>query len=157
MARKLGIKEAKQRAGRFCAFRERSPNELFEKLKGWGLEEKEASRVVAVLSKEGFVDEQRFANAFCNDKFQFNSWGKQKIRAHIYVHKLPETVVNHALNRIGPEAYERKLSDLAVGKWNKLAKEDLSKRKQKTVAYLAQKGFEMDLIWNAINNLEESR
>ena len=93
MARKLGIKEAKQRAGRFCAFRERSPNELFEKLQNWGLPEEDAAEVTAELSKEGFVDEQRFADAYCNDKFQFNSWGKQKIRAHIYSHKLSDCLL----------------------------------------------------------------
>ena len=155
MARKLGIKEAKQRAGRFCAFRERSPNELFEKLQSWGLPEEDAASIVAALTKEGFVDEQRFANAYCNDKFQFNSWGKQKIRAHIYSHKLSDQAVTKALDRIDPQAYENRLFDLAKSKWDKLEKEDGMKRKQKTVAYLAQKGYEMDLIWSAISKIED--
>ncbi|MEQ9466940.1 MAG: regulatory protein RecX [Ekhidna sp.] len=153
MARKLGIREAKQRAGRFCAFRERSPNELLEKLQSWGLTHEEASSLVAELSKEGFVDEQRFANAFCNDKFEFNSWGKQKIKAHIYTHKLSQGAIQEALDRIDPEKYEGRLLELAKSKWSKLEKEDSMKRKQKTVAYLAGKGFEMDLIWSAINKL----
>ncbi|WP_420576667.1 regulatory protein RecX [Ekhidna sp.] len=157
MARKLGIKEAKQRAGRFCAFRERSPNELFEKLQSWGLPEEQVAQVVAELSKEGFVDEQRFANAYCNDKFQFNSWGKQKIRAHIYPHKLSEEAITNALNRIDPKVYEGRLLELAKAKWVKLEKEEFMKRKQKTVAYLAQKGFEMDLIWSAIHKLDAER
>ncbi|WP_425389734.1 regulatory protein RecX [Ekhidna sp.] len=156
MPGRLGIKEAKQRAGRFCAFRERSPNELFEKLQSWGLPEDQASEVLSELSKEGFVDEQRFANAFCNDKFQFNSWGKQKIKAHIYSHKLPEVIVTNALNRIDPDQYENRLFELAETKWQSLEREtDRMKRKQKTVNYLANKGFEMDLIWTAINKLEE--
>jgi regulatory protein len=154
MSRKLGIKEAKQRAGKFCAFRERSPNELFEKLQSWGLTGEEASALVTELAKEGFVDEQRFANAFCNDKFEFNSWGRQKIKAHIYAHKLSSEAVQNALDRIDPEKYEQRLFGLARSKWEKLNKEELMKRKQKTIAYLANKGFEMDLIWNAINRLE---
>lgn len=154
MSRKLGIKEAKQRAGRFCAFRERSPNELFEKLQSWGLSREEASRLVTELSKDGFVDEQRFANAFCNDKFEFNSWGKQKIKAHVYVHKLSSEAVQNALHRINPEKYEQRLFELAKVKWERLEKEELLKRKQKTVAYLANKGFEQDLIWNVISRLE---
>ena len=100
MPRQLGIKEAKQRAGRFCAFRERSPNELLEKLLDWGLGEQDAEKVVAQLIKEKFVDEQRFANAFCNDKFEFNSWGKQKIKANIYSHKLSSSAIENALDRI---------------------------------------------------------
>lgn len=157
MARKLGIKEAKERAGRFCAFRERSPNELFEKLQSWGLPEEEAAEVVAELTKGGFVDEQRFANAYCNDKFQFNSWGKQKIRAHIFTHKLSDQAVTNALNRIDPEVYESRLFEIAKVKWSKLEKEELMKRKQKTVAYMAQKGYEMDLVWSAIDKLTAER
>ncbi len=155
MSRKLDIKEVKQRAGRFCAFRERSPNELFEKIQSWGIAEEDAAALLAELSKEGFVDEQRFANAFCNDKFEFNSWGKQKIKAHIYAHKLSGEVVDNALNRIDPEKYYLRLSELAKNKWEKLEKDEAFKRKQKTAAYLSGKGFEMDLIWSAISKLEE--
>ncbi|WP_462253977.1 regulatory protein RecX [Ekhidna sp.] len=111
MSRKIDIKEAKQKAGRFCAFRERSPNELFEKIQSWGIAEESAAKLVNELSKEGYVDEQRFANAFCNDKFEFNSWGRQKIKAHIYAHKLSDEAVRSALERIDPEKYfERLLS-----------------------------------------------
>lgn len=152
MSKRLGINEIKQKAGRFCAFRERSPNELFEKVQSWGISEEEASRVVAELSKEGFVDEQRFANAFCNDKFDFNSWGKIKIKAHIYAHKISEDAVQTALNRIDPEKYFSRLTELARTKWNRLDGEEGFKRKQKTAAYLSGKGFELDLIWSAINS-----
>ncbi len=153
MARKLELKEAKQRAGRFCAFRERSPHELFEKIKSWGISEEDASRLVSELSKEGYVNEQRFTNAYCNDKFEFNSWGRQKIKASLFVHRLSDQTVQHALDRIDPEKYVWRLKELASQKWKKLEKDDLVKRKQKTVAYMANKGFEMDLIWEAINQL----
>ena len=157
MPRKLDLKEAKQRAGRFCAFRERSPNELLEKLKSWGIATESALKLVADLTKEGFIDEQRFANAFCNDKFEFNSWGKQKIRAGIFNHKLSEGVVQNALDRIDPEKYENRLKELMIKKWEVLEKEDLAKRKQKTVAYMVNKGFELDLTWNYIAELEKER
>ena len=155
MSRQLDIKEAKQRAGRFCAFRERSPNELFEKIQSWGISEENASKLVAELSKEGYVDEQRFANAFCNDKFEFNSWGKQKIKALIYSHKLSESAIQNALDRIDPEKYEIRIKELAMSKWSRLEREEEFKRKQKTAAYLSGKGFELDLIWSAINSFEE--
>ncbi|MEO9482814.1 MAG: regulatory protein RecX [Ekhidna sp.] len=155
MANKLGIKEAKQKAGRFCAFKERSPSELLEKIQTWGIAEEDASQLVAELLKEGFVDEQRFANAFCNDKFEFNSWGKQKIKAHIYSHKLSETAVQTALDRIDPEKYFSRLLELAKTKWDRLEKDEDFKRKQKTLAYLVSKGFESDLIWSAINSLSK--
>lgn len=154
MPRQLGIKEAKQRAGRFCAFRERSPNELLEKLLDWGIAEKDAETLVDELTEEKFVDEQRFANAYCNDKFEFNSWGKQKIKANIYSHKLSSQAIQIALDRIDIKKYEARCFELTERKWGKLEQDEPTKRKQKTLAYLANKGYEMDLIWKCINKLE---
>ena len=153
MPRELGIKEAKQRAGRLCALRERSPNELLEKLLDWGIGEQDAETLVAELIKEKFVNEQRFANAYCNDKFEFNGWGKQKIKANIYSHKLSSSAIEIALDRIDSKKYEARLMELAQRKWEKLERDEPIKRKQKTLAYLVSKGFEMDLIWKCINKL----
>ena len=153
MAQKLSSKEALQRAGRFCALRERSPQEVLEKLLGWGLLEDDALVVVGKLQEDGYINEQRFANAFCHDKFEFNSWGKQKIRASIYPHRLPKQMIEEALNRIDEQHYESRLRSLAEKKWNALQKEALNKRKQKTASYLASKGFEPELIWRVINSL----
>ncbi len=153
MPRQLGIKEAKQRAGRFCAFRERSPNEVLEKLLDWGLGEHDAEKLINELINEKFVDEQRFANAYCNDKFEFNSWGKQKIKANIYTHKLSSSAIEMALDRIDSTKYEDRCFELTERKWEKLERDEPIKRKQKTLAYLANKGYEMDLIWKCINKL----
>ena len=155
MSRKLDIKEAKHRAGRFCAFRERSPNELLEKLKSWGISSEDASKLLTKLSDEKFVDEQRFANAYCNDKFEFNSWGKQKIKAHLTTHNLCEATIQKGLERINSKKYEQKLGDLAKKKWGKLEQEEKAKRKQKTIAYLTNKGFEWELIWQTVTVLEK--
>ncbi len=155
MARRIELAEARQRAGRFCAFKERSPKEVLNKLSSWGLEKEQADEVLEGLKRESFVDAQRFANAFCNDKFEFNSWGKLKIKASIYPHDLPASVVEAALDRIDEKKYLERLWSLAARKWSGLQGEDLAKRKRKTLAYLVNKGFESDLIWNAIHSLYE--
>ena len=154
MARRLSYKEAKERAGRFCALRERSSKELFDKVKSWGLAEDDCHTLVDELIDAGFINDQRFANAYCNDKFEFNSWGKLKIKASLFPHQLPGHLIESALERIDEGKYENRLESLAQKKWMKLEKEDELKRKQKTVSYLANKGFELDLIWKVIADLE---
>ncbi len=156
MAKALGIKEAEERAGRFCSFRERSPHEVLEKLKSWGLQEDECVKVVAHLTNLNFINEQRFANAYCHDKFEFNSWGKVKIRTGIYTHQLPSQVIQNALDRIDLEKYITRLNELAQKKWEKLQNEESLNRKRKTANYLAGKGFESDLVWKAIERLQKT-
>ena len=153
MSSPLSKKEAKERAGRFCSFRERSPQEVLEKLHSWGIAEADSHDLVAELIEMNFINEQRFANAYCNDKFEFNSWGKQKIKSGIYPHRISEKAILSALDRIDPTKYEARLFDLASKKWNRLEGEEEAKRKQKTVNFLAGKGYELDLIWNIISSL----
>ncbi|MEP1096812.1 MAG: regulatory protein RecX [Cyclobacteriaceae bacterium] len=153
MARKIELIEAKQKAGRFCAFQERSPKEVLDKLKSWGLPHEYTDQALNELINEGFVDPQRFANAYCYDKFEFNSWGKQKIRANIFLHQLDSDIIESALKRIDETRYFARVVDLASKKWSMLEGQDDAKKKQKTLAYLGNKGFESDLIWKAINQL----
>ncbi len=157
MAKQLSLKEAKQRAGRFCALRERSPYEVLQKAKSWGLSETDQEKLVSDLIALNFISEERFANAYCNDKFEFNSWGRQKIRAHIYVHRISEKIVDGALARIDQTTYKKRIHALAKKKWEKHAAEGLLKQKQKTVSYLTNKGFELDLIWQSIGLLESTK
>ena len=77
-----------------------------------------------------------------------------KIKAHIYAHKIPENILSEALERIDPQVYEMKLMELGKSKWMKLNDDDSAKRKQKTAAFLQQRGYETDLIWETINKLE---
>lgn len=153
MSKKLGITEAKQRIGRFCAFRERSPKEVEDKLKGWGLNTIEINAITQALKDQQFIDEQRFANAFCHDKFEFNSWGKIKIRSYIFAHRLPSHVVDKALDQIDDKKYLERLDYLTEKKWRSLHETDLLKRKQKTVSYLSSKGFEPELVWQSVEKL----
>ena len=150
------FKEALQRAGRFCALRERSPSEVIEKVQSWGYSTNDAEEVVAKLIEMNYINEQRFANAYCHDKFEFNSWGKQKIKAAIYQHHLPSEVIENALNRIDSERYEARLLEIAQKKWQKLKSELPTKKKQKTVNYLTGKGYEIHLIWKTIDHLEKT-
>ncbi|MEQ9402380.1 MAG: RecX family transcriptional regulator [Cyclobacteriaceae bacterium] len=70
------------------------------------------------------------------------------------IHQLDSEIIENALNVINEDKYQNRLSDLAKRKWNSLDGIEQIKRKQKTVAYLAGKGFEQDLIWRVISIIE---
>ena len=156
MARKVDLTEAYSKAGRYCAFQERSIVEVKDKLKGWGLADFQVEEVLNRLIQEGFIDEQRFANAYCHDKFEFNSWGRIKIKNSLFPHQLDSQVVDKALQRIDEDKYYDRLRSLAEKKWTSLSVDEMNK-KQKTVSYLAGKGFELDLAWEVVNILSSKQ
>jgi len=146
------LKQAKSRAAKYCAGRERSPYQVLQKLFAWELDEDNAQQVLAELIAENFIDEERFARAFCHDKFEFNQWGKIRIRQELSQHRIAENMIQIGLNSIDPAKYEEVIFKLAVKKWS-LLKDDPWIKKQKTTAFLVRKGFEMDLAIEAVRKV----
>jgi len=152
MARPLGHQEALSKAAKFCSLRERSPNEVRLKLSKWKCEEGQIQEIIAYLIDQGYIDSRRFAVAYCHDKFEFYSWGKLKIKAHIFNHKIDNQDVEFGLSQIDDGAYYEKLKKLTVNKLNQL-KEGDSLKKPKTIKYLMSKGFEYELAIEVVNEI----
>ena len=150
------LKQAKAKAAKYCAGRERAPYQVMQKLLGWELDEDDAQSILAELTQENYVNEDRFVQAYCHDKFEFNKWGKQRIRQELKLLRIPGDVIIDGLNNIDPYRYEEVLQSLASQKLSSLGSEpDTWKRKQKTIAYLIRKGFEMDLSIETVNQLAD--
>ena len=152
------VKQAKAKAAKYCSLRERAPYQVMEKLLGWDLPEEVAHQILTELIRENYVNEERFSRAYCHDKFEFNKWGKQRIRQELNRLKISEDLIEDGLNSIDPDRYWGILQALAEKKYTSLRTEnDLWKRKQKTTAYLLRKGFEMDLSIEIVNRLSDSQ
>lgn len=148
------IQQAKAKAAKYCSYKERAPQQVLDKLLGWGVPEDKAHQILADLISQKFVDEQRFCRAFCHDKFEFNQWGKRKIQVALQPYKLPGAVIEEGLNALDPERYEDIIRTLAEKKWEALRSEsDPWKRKNKVAMFLVRKGFEPDLIWEQVNRV----
>ena len=154
MSNERYLKQAKAKAAKYCSLKERAPFQVMEKLLGWDLDEDLAQEILAELTEENYVNEERFVRAYCHDKFEFNKWGKQRIRQELIRLRISDEMIQVGLNYLDPGRYEGILSDLAMKKYNALRTEqDVWKRKQKTTAYLIRKGFEMDLSIEIVNQL----
>lgn len=138
------LKQAKLKAAAYCAKGEKAPYQVMQKLLGWKLNEEEARQVLAELTDKNFINEERFSRAYCRDKLRFNQWGKQRIRQELNRLKISEKAIEEGLMHIEPGFYNNVAIKLAAKKWNSI-KGDSRSRKQKTIFYLVQKGFEMDL------------
>ncbi len=141
-------------AAKYCAFRERAPKQVIEKLLLWDFTEEQAEKILARLIEENFLSESRFARSFCHDKFEFNQWGKIKIRMELARYDLDYQITEEALEAIDPKKYRDKISILAKAKWQLIKdKGDDFVQKGKTATYLMNKGFEGDLVWKVVKEL----
>lgn len=141
-------------AAKYCAFTERAPKQVFDKLISWNFTEEQAEKIVLRLLEENFLNEERFAKAFCHDKFEFNHWGKIKIKMELGKFHLSYDILEEALKSINQEKYLLVLADLTEKKWRLLQpKGEEYLQKRKTADYMMRKGFEGELIWKVLKTL----
>ncbi len=146
--------QAMAKIARYCSTRERAPAEVEKKLFKWGLNDHQVEVIIARLTHENYLSEARFARAYCHDKFEFNNWGKIRIRFSIKKYQLSEESIDEGLSGISEERYHDTAAQLVAKKWESLNKEENNYiRKQKTIAFLVRRGFEPDLIYPLVDKL----
>ncbi|MES2731199.1 MAG: regulatory protein RecX [Bacteroidota bacterium] len=152
-AKLYDVKEAYLRASSYCAYQERSQDEVKERLREWNIRGEDAEMVIARLIEENFVNEERFAQAFAGGKFRILHWGRLKIRQELRARGLSENCIKLGMKGIEEEEYRQALYQLLEKKKTSLKDEDPLMKKQKLLRYAIGKGYENDLIWNAVEQL----
>lgn len=148
---KLTPAAAAKKIRHFCAYQERCHWEVENKLKDFGIWGESASEIIAGLIEENYLNEERFALQFAGGKFRMKHWGRTKIKQELKEKRISDFLIKKALRSIDPEDYYNALLKLTEKKWNGFPpKTHPNMMKFKTIAFLLSKGFERDLIEDAI-------
>jgi regulatory protein len=143
--------EALQKIAAFCAYQERTQKEVEQKLKSYGLDEDEAGEIIIRLSREKLLDEERYAQAYARGKHRTNGWGRRRIRLELKAKGLSEYCIKSGMKELENDEYYDKLKQLLGQRAAREKETHPLKRKMKLMAYLTQKGYESDLIQDALS------
>jgi len=58
-----------QKAAHYCGYQERTEKEVQEKLRAWGVAQKEVEHMIQALKADHFLDEERYVEAFIRSKY----------------------------------------------------------------------------------------
>lgn len=149
--------DVKESIYKYCLYQPRSHKEVKNKLYELGCTTPEVDQYLAELIEVGMLNEEKFARAIARGKFRLKHWGKNKIIQQLKQQQVSDYCIKKGLTEIDPEEYDRTLTRLANKKWEELKKErsPLAKR-HKTFRYLVQKGYEIDLVNDTINEILKS-
>ena len=139
-----------ERAQRYCTYTERCAFAVRQKMHEWGVDNDEKDYIIGELIADGFLDEGRYADAFVRGKFRMLGWGRNKIKSHLKANQVSEQNIKLAMANIDGDEYIKVLQNQLQRKWESLKGVNTLQKKQKVVSYLAQKGFEIDLILDEI-------
>ena len=149
-------KEALVKAAAYCAYQERNQQEVRTKLFSYGLDPDEVDELIIQLSAEKLLDEERYAKAYVRGKYSLKRWGRRKIMQGLKASRISDYCIKQGLKEIDPEVYEENLYYL-LEKKNRTEKErNPMLRNQKLSYYLMSKGYENDLVQDAIRRLVDS-
>ena len=145
------MKLAKVKAGNYCAYQERTHQEVRDKLYELGLYSDEVEQVLTELISENYINEERFARTFASGKFRLKHWGRRKIMYELKHRNISSYCIDKALKEITDEEYKRVVMLLIDRKFNQTSGEEFIV-KNKIARYLIGKGFETELVWSILNN-----
>jgi regulatory protein len=147
------VKVAFEKAAKFCAYQERNQQEVRKKLNSFHLTELEVETVISELIEQNFLNEERYAKAYARGKFNQKHWGKLKITQGLKAAEISEYCIRKGLAEIDEQDYLHTLENLAEKNQYRYAGPTTFVVKGKLVQYLQSRGFESDLIWDTVNNL----
>jgi len=155
MADNILFKTVLSKAMAHCSRREYCIDDIRRKMLVWGVSNKDAENIISILVRENFINEVRYANAFVRDKFIYNKWGKIKIEVHLKVKKIPQDIIQQALEVIDNEAYMKLIKVLISEQRKKVKAKNQYDLKAKLLRYGLSKGFESSILYDLLNDIED--
>ncbi len=142
--------QAQLKAESYCVYQERAQQEVRDKLYSWGLHE----NILANLIADNFLNEERFAIAYCNGKLRMKGWGKVKIKQALKAKRVSEQLIKIAFKQIDLDEYEQILNHIIDKKLREISGKDRYAVKNKVYQFALSRGFESDLIFSILNSKE---
>lgn len=142
-----------QRIAAYCAYQERSPQEVRQRLRKWEVPQAEAEAIVQRLVQEGYLNQERFAHSFTGGKVRVKRWGKVRIEQELRKRGITGEDASRSLAAIDGHTYALNLRALLDKKEAALKEPDARVRKQKLARYAFSKGYEADLVWQVLSQM----
>ena len=155
MKQTLTEQEAFLRLATLCAQAEHCEKEMRDKMKRWELDETTQDKIIERLTKERYIDDERYARAFVKDKIRYNKWGRRKVEQALWLKRINQDVQQRVLDEIDEKEYLDVLKPLLKQKRKTIKAESDYELNQKLVRFALSRGFDFNIIRLCIDIDEE--
>ncbi len=141
------------RLQKLCSKAEYCSSDVYRKaLKALEGDAEAASRMVASLVEDRYVDDARYAEAFAREKAGLQGWGPVKIRFQLRAKGISEEAIGAALGEVEPEKAAQKLERLLAAKARTL--EGDPRFRLKMLKFGLSRGYEYDTVEEVLNRIK---
>jgi len=156
LSKESSFVKAKDSAFRLLARRLHSKKELKQKLQKKKYPLEVIEKVIDDFSDKSYLNDDEFAKLYAAEKIKKGKTGINKLQSELSKRGINKKVIQDVINEIDSENYFISLKELAEKKLEQLKKKETDKRKlsSKLASHLASKGYEFDLIYKIIRELD---
>lgn len=154
MKRSVSPAEALARMEALCARSEQCRSDIVKKLQNLKINPGDITRIISRLESLRFLDDSRFAKAYCHDKVEFSGWGRHKVAAGLRAKRVDRQLIEDALGEIDMEVYRRVARNAVMSKMRSLGDEAFTREgRLKLMRFGIGRGFETSLVIELIKTL----
>ena len=147
------VQEATKKLERYCAYQERSHQEVRQKLMDMHMIPEAIDMIIIHLLEHNFLNEERFAKAYVSGKFKMKNWGKPRLVFQLKQKGVSKCNINLAIDEISDTQYIEVFNSLTKKKAEMIKASDKWKKKKKFVDYFLRLGWESHLVYEKANEL----
>ena len=138
----------------YCAYQERCHREVRSKLLDLGIYGDDLEEIIAGLIQENFLNEERYARSFARGKFRMKQWGRNRIRRELKIREISDYCIRKAMTEIDESEYLKTLEEMLERRSEKIKEANHFAKRNKLAQYAVQRGFEAELVWDTLKNLQ---
>lgn len=141
------LEYGKKTAYTFLAYRQRSKKELSRKLQQKKISEKTIKKVLEILEKQKYIDDEKFAKNFLEDKLKSKPAGRRLLKLKLSEKGISREILQKTIDENYSDEKEFEAASLLLKKYKTgIKKADSNEMKSKCYRYLISRGFDFEIV-----------
>ncbi|MBP3426506.1 MAG: RecX family transcriptional regulator [Rikenellaceae bacterium] len=139
---------------RLCARREYCTSDVGRLLVRWGVEPTAHNGVVERLTRERFIDDRRYTEAFVREKLKLSSWGAFKITSTLRAKRISADIISEVLDEYSDrDTQTDRLRTALTRKLRNIKYKDHYDLRAKLMRYGASLGHDFESVAECVDQL----
>jgi len=137
--------------------RPRTKSELVARLESRGFPAEEITATIDRLTKKQIIDDSRYARALMNDRVRLSRRGRQAIVWEMKKRGLDQKLIEQTINQLDQTDELQAARELVTSRQRVWLNLPESKRKQRTISLLRQRGFSARVVCRLWQEIEQNK
>ncbi len=136
-----------------CARSEKCSGDALRLMRGWGVSDADAQKVLQRLVSERFIDDSRYAAAFVREKINLSGWGAYKITTALRRKGIEGATIAAVMSENGDVDMSERLMQLLERKVRTTKAKDSTDLRAKLFRYAAGQGYDFATIKGCVERI----